>query len=62
MYSVKLNKKKLNLAKKLAKTSSLKLLIDMALDVYIRQARRNLMLELLGTGFIDNTSHQKVPS
>ena len=51
--SVELDDKKVALARKLAPVSTLRELIDLALESYISQARRNSMLDLLGSGFFD---------
>ena len=51
--SVELDEKKVALAKKLGMTTTLKDLLDQALDAYIAQARRKSMSELLGTGFFE---------
>ena len=47
--SVELDEDKVKLAKKLSSVSTLKELLDQALDVYIARARRLSMIELLGT-------------
>jgi hypothetical protein len=52
--SVELEVEKVDLAKRLGKTSTLKELLDKALDAYIAQARRHSMAELLGTNFFDS--------
>lgn len=52
--SVELEIEKVELAKKLGKTSTLKELLDKALDAYISQARRHSMVELLGTHFFES--------
>lgn len=58
--SIELNDEKVALAKKLGKPSSLKELVDHALDAYIQQARRHSMSELLGTDFFtESKSSQK---
>ena len=49
--SVELDEKKVELAKKLSPASTLRELLDKALDAYISQSRRNAMAELLGTDF-----------
>jgi hypothetical protein len=49
--SVELDEEKVKLAKKLGHDSTLRELIDKALDAYIAQARRLNMADLLGTGF-----------
>ena len=51
--SVELEIKKIELAKQLGKVSTLKDLLDRALDAYISQARRHSMADLLGTGFFE---------
>jgi hypothetical protein len=51
--SVELVKEKVELAKKLGHVTTLKELLDKALDAYISQARRDSMSELLGTGFFE---------
>lgn len=51
--SVELEIEKVALAKRLGKTSTLKELLDKALDAYISQARRHSMADLLGTNFSD---------
>jgi len=51
--SVELNDEKVKLARKLSETSTLKDLLDQALDAYIARARRNSMADLLGTNFFD---------
>ena len=52
--SVELEIEKVALAKRLGKTSTLKELLDRALDAYISQARRHSMADLLGTDFTDS--------
>lgn len=49
--SVELESEKVDLAKRLGRVSTLKELLDKALDAYIAQARRHSMAELLGTDF-----------
>jgi len=49
--SVELQTDKVELARKLGRITTLKQLLDKALDAYIAQARRHSMAELLGTGF-----------
>ena len=56
--SVELEAEKVDLAKRLGKTSTLKDLLDKALDAYIAQARRHSMVELLGTNFFDGDLKQ----
>lgn len=51
--SVELNDDKLALARKLGKATTLKQLIDQALDAYIQQMRRRSMAELLGSDFFE---------
>ncbi len=51
--SVELDRKKVELAKKLTHSFTLRDLLDKALDAYISQARRLNMAELLGTDFFD---------
>ena len=51
--SVELDDAKVKLAKKLSDTSTLKELLDQALDAYIARARRLSMGELLGTSFFE---------
>ena len=51
--SVELKIEKVDLAKLLGKESTLKELLDKALDAYISQARRHSMADLLGTGFFE---------
>ncbi len=53
--SVELESEKVELAKRLGKASTLKELLDKALDAYISQARRHSMADLLGTNFFDPT-------
>lgn len=49
--SVELDEKKVNLAKRLTHVSTLKELIDVALDAYIARARKHALAEMLGTNF-----------
>ena len=51
--SVEIDKEKSDRAKKLGNISTLKELIDLALDAYIAQCRREQMLSLLGTDFFE---------
>jgi hypothetical protein len=51
--SVELDEKKVKLARKLSDTTTLRDLLDQALDAYIARERRNSMSELLGTRFFD---------
>lgn len=49
--SVELDEDKVTLARKLAGASSLRELLDKALDAYIAQSRRLAMADMLGTDF-----------
>ena len=49
--SVELDDEKVALAKKLGAETTLKKLLDKALDAYISRARRQAMADLLGTHF-----------
>jgi hypothetical protein len=52
--SVEIDEKKLKLAKKLSpQSSTLRDLVDKALDAYIAKARRESMVEILGTNFFE---------
>ena len=51
--SVELDDEKVKLAKKLSDASTLRELLDKALDAYIARARRNSMADLLGTNFFE---------
>ena len=51
--SVEIDEKKLNLAKKLSHVTTIRELIDRALDAYISQNRREAMFHLIGTSFFD---------
>jgi hypothetical protein len=51
--SVELDEKKVEIAKKLGHSSTLRELLDKALDAYISQARRKSMAEMLGTKFFE---------
>ncbi len=51
--SVELNKEKLEQAKQLGKISTIKEVLDEALDAYIEKMRRHAMAELLGKGFFE---------
>ena len=51
--SVELNEKKVELARKLGPTASLRQLLDKALDAYIAERRRGVVSELLGTSFFE---------
>src|SRR3989344_2502720 len=53
--SVELNEEKVKLAKKLSHTSTLKELLEKALDAYISNARRRSIAEMLGTQFFEMT-------
>lgn len=56
--SVELETEKVELARRLGKSSTLKELLDHALDAYIAQARRHSMAALLGTGFFEGDPKQ----
>lgn len=56
--SVELAIDKVETAKRLGNASTLKELLDRALDAYIAQARRHSMAALLGSGFSDVTPSQ----
>ena len=49
--SVFIDDKKLALAKRLSHVTTLRKVVDQALDAYIAQVRRQSMLELLESGF-----------
>lgn len=51
--SVELETEKVDLAKRLGKVTTLRELLDRALDAYIAQARRHSIAKLLGTGFFE---------
>lgn len=51
--SIEIDEKKVKLAKKITRVDTLRELIDLALDAYIAQARRQSMTELLGTDFFN---------
>lgn len=51
--SVELDEKKVALAKQLTHSSTLRELLDKALDSCIAQARRKTMADLLGTSFFE---------
>ncbi len=51
--SVELDKQKLELAKKLSRVGTIKELLDKALDALIAQQRRNVVADMLGTGFFE---------
>lgn len=53
--SVELNEEKIKLAKKLTHASTLRELLDKALDVYISNARRCSISEMLGTQFFEGS-------
>lgn len=60
--SVELNEEKVKLAKKLSDASTLKELLDKALDAYIARARRLSMAEILGSDFFtDDLSKMRKP-
>lgn len=49
--SVVLDEKKVALAKKIAQSSTLREVLDQALDAFISQGRRRQLAEMLGTNF-----------
>lgn len=51
--SVLLDEKKVELAKRLSRATTLKELLDKALDALIAQDRRRSVADLLGTGFFE---------
>ena len=51
--SVELETEKVDMARKLGRVTTLKELLDKALDAYIAQARRHSMADLLGTDFFE---------
>ena len=51
--SIELDDQKVALAKKLGGANTLKQMIDLALDAYIQQIRRQSMADLLGTDFFE---------
>ncbi len=51
--SVELDASKVEIAKKLSKSSTLRELLDYALDALIAQSRRQAMDDLLGTDFFE---------
>lgn len=51
--SVELDEKKVREAKQLTAVSTLRELLDKALDAYIARAKRFAMADMLGTGAID---------
>ena len=53
--SVVIDEKKLILAKKLGGIHTTREIIDKALESFIAQARRQSMVNLLGTGFFDTS-------
>ncbi|MCX6119256.1 MAG: type II toxin-antitoxin system VapB family antitoxin [Proteobacteria bacterium] len=53
--SVELDKSKVEKAKKLTNTGTLRELLDNALDALIAQARRKAMHDLLGTDFFEGS-------
>lgn len=57
--SVELQVEKVDLAKRLGQQSTLKELLDKALDAYIAQARRHSMADLLGTHFFEGDPQSK---
>ena len=50
--SVELDKSKVEIAKKLSNSSTLREVLDLALDALIAQSRRQAMDDLLGTDFL----------
>ncbi len=57
--SVELDEEKLNLARKLGGTNSIKETLNNALDALIAQSRRQGMFEMLGTDFFDSSAVTK---
>lgn len=53
--SVVIDEKKLSLAKKLGNIHTTREVIDKALEAYIAQVRRQSMVNLLGSGFFDQS-------
>lgn len=53
--SVEIDENKVKIAKKIGGISTLRALIDLALDAYIARARRLSMAEMLGTGFFSGS-------
>ena len=51
--SVELDKKKVELARKLTHVSTLKELLDKSLDAFISKARKHALAEMLGTEFFE---------
>lgn len=51
--SVEIDQEKVNRAKDLAKVSTLKELIDKALDALIREKQRGQLADMLGTNFFE---------
>ena len=51
--SVEINEDKIELAKKLGNTQTLRELIDQALDAYISKKRRHALADLLGSNFFE---------
>lgn len=51
--SVELNDEKVALAKELSPVSTLRELLDLALDAYISRARRKTIADMLGTDFFE---------
>jgi len=51
--SVELDKSKVEIAKKVSNSSTLRELLDLALDALIAQSRRQAMDDLLGTDFFE---------
>ena len=59
--SLELDVEKVNTAKRLGQISTLKELVDKALDAYIAQARRHSIANLLGTRFFEGTLKEMRP-
>lgn len=57
--SVELDEKKVDLAKKLTQTTTLRELLDKALDAYISQSRRHTLADMLGSDFFEG-EHSKM--
>jgi len=56
--SVELDDEKVALAKRLGAVSTIRKLLDEALDAYIAQARRRSLLDMLGTNFFEGDLRQ----
>ena len=57
--SVELDDKKVKLAKKMSDETTLKAILDKALDSFIAERKRYAMAELLGTNFLDEKEVRK---